>query len=262
MQADVVLGWSFAGVPEKARAAFERPTRFISIPTPANRAYRTQVQALGWPYAIRGALAKYAPGVEPLRVALLGFSESCHGVRNLLSSGDGARVDTVVAIDGIHTPFVGAKQVDPATMSAWLEFAKFAVVNERLMIVTHSSVVPPTFASTTQTANYLWHKLTGDSEPFTNPSLPALDAPLTTIKTGGNAATGPGRTVEYPSAPWLPKKRANGLVILGCKNIDTPYGTADHIYQAKTVLPLVLIELLAARWNTIDPTAPDSVCWV
>lgn len=253
MKADIVLGWSFAGVPSQAQAAFKRPTKFVSIPTPANRAYKSQVEGLGWPHAIVGALKKYAPGVEPLRVALLGFSESCHGVRNLLNSGDGARVDSVVAIDGIHTPYTGAKQVDPNTMIPWAAFGRLAVKGERLMVVTHSQVVPPNYASTTETADYLWRELAGGTGAFTIPAVPPLDAEPTTIKTGGNAATGPVRSVSYPYAPWLPWKRDNGLVILGCENQDVPRGTADHIYQAKVVLPLVVVELLADRWNSIAP---------
>lgn len=270
MRADVVLGWSFASVPEQARGAFKRPTRFVSIPTPANRGYRQQAYELGWPHAIAGALKKYAPDVEPLRVALLGFSESCHGVRNLLSSGDGARVDSVVAIDGVHTPYLG-KEVDPNTMKPWVAFGEFAAVNERLMIVTHSSVVPPNFASTTETAEYLWFAVAEGSEPL-KPQVPFLDILPHQIKIGGNPKiVGPARTVDYPEAvidgfgftkPWKAPKRKEGLIILGCENLDVPRGTADHIYQAKYVLPEVTTKILADRWNAIDPDNPSGVCWV
>ena len=268
MEADVIVSWGFASVPDAVKELFTRPTRFVVIPTPANRGYKSQVEGLGWPFPVRTAIRKYAPGVEPLRVALLGFSESCHGLRNLLSSADGALVDSVIAIDGIHTPWIQpGNKVDPNTMKAWFEFAKLAIVNERLFVDTHSSVVPPSFASTTQTADWLWQQLTSDEEnpfgspPFTVPPVPNLVAPPTAVKVGVPPAKAP-YTVEYPAAPWQPPKRAQGLVILGCDNLDKPAGYADHIYQAKAILPLVLEKFLVNRWNSMDPKAPGQSCFI
>lgn len=263
--ADVIVSWSFATVPQEARAAFQRPTAYVELPTPPGRAYGSQVDKLGWPRPIRTAIQQYLPGVTPRRVAVLGFSESCHGVRNLLKSGDGGYVDAAVAIDGVHTPYVGSKQVDPNTMRPWLDFGRLAVENRRLMVVTHSSVVPPGYASTTETASYLWKTLTGSSEASAeediDPPLPPLTAPPRTIHIAGGPSTGATRDVFYPAPPWLPFKRRGGLVILGAKNLDGP-GTADHIYQARVVLPLVLTELLAARWNAIDPDDPGVACYI
>lgn len=264
--ADVIVSWSFATVPQEARAAFQRPTAYVELPTPPGRAYGSQVDKLGWPRPIRTAIQQYLPGVTPRRVAVLGFSESCHGVRNLLKSGDGGYVDAAVAIDGVHTPYVGSKQVDPNTMRPWLDFGRLAVENRRLMVVTHSSVVPPGYASTTETASYLWKTLTGSSEASAeediDPPLPPLTAPPRTIHIAGGPSTGATRDVHYPAPPWLPFKRRGGLVILGAKNLDKGGGQADHIYQAKVILPLVLTELLAARWNAIDPDDPGVACYI
>lgn len=263
MKADVVVSYTFAPVPKEVQGAFTRPTRFVSIPTPANRGYKKQAQSMGWPHPIKTAIQRYAPDVEPQRVALLGFSESCHGVRNLLSSGDGAAVDAVIAIDGIHTPYIGNKQVDPNTMLPWVEFGKYALLNERLFVDTHSSVVPPGYASTTETAQYLWKLLTGESTSFTVPKLPNLSIPPAQVKISGSSPqiTGPARVVDYPEAPWNSLNRANGLVVLGCKNLDAR-GTTDHIYQAKYVLPMVITQFLANRWNNIPPEGSESMCFV
>lgn len=197
-----------------------------------------------------------------MRVALLGFSESCHGVRNLLASADGALVDSVIAIDGIHTPWVQpGNKVEPNIMKAWLEFAKLAVVNERLFVDTHSSVEPPSYASTTQTANWLWKTITGEGSAFMVPAVPPLLVPPTTIKVGAPPADKP-YSVEYPNALWEPYKRARGLVVLGCDNLDIPAGYADHIYQARAILPLVLEEFLVNRWNSMNPKDPGQSCFL
>ena len=261
MEADVVISWGFAPVPDSVKEYFDRPTKYVVLPTPPNRAYGAQVQALGWPFPVRTAIQKYLPGVTPMRIAVLGFSESCHGVRNLLNGQDGMYVDSVIAIDGIHTPFVNKNQVDPNTMTPWINHAKYAVVNERLFIGTHSSIVPPGYASTTQTCDYIWRLLTGSDQAFTSPAMPDMSIPPTSVYIAGGPATGKQRTVQYPAPAWQPFKRAGGLVIIGANNVDGP-GTADHIYQAKYVLPLVLRELLAARWNAIDPKDPGAVCFV
>lgn len=220
------------------------------------------MQGLNWPFPIRTAIKKYAPGVEPLRVALLGFSESCHGVRDLLTSGDGMLVDSVVAIDGLHTPYVNGKKVDPNTMKSWLEFAKLAVVNERLFVDTHSSIVPPNYASTTETADWLWKTITNEATPFTIPPLPDLSAPATSIHVSAKTSPpSPPYDVSYPAPAWQPGRRAGGLVVLGCDNVD-PRGYADHIYQAKVLLPLVLKQFLVERWNAMDPKDPGQSCFI
>jgi LPXTG-motif cell wall-anchored protein len=81
------------------------------------------------------------------------------------------------------------------------------------------------------------------------------------VSVAGGPSTGKQRTIQYPAPAWLPPKRAGGLAIVGAKNVDGP-GTADHIYQAKYVLPLVLRQFLAARWNAINPKDPDAGCFV
>lgn len=264
MEADVIICWNHGGVPKGlVEANFQRPTRVIYLSNPASWAHA--VDDFGWPFPVRGIIKKFAPDVTPLRVAALGFSASCQGVAQLLASQDGAALDVVVAIDGIHTGYVqveGKKAVNPNGMKPWFEYGKYAVVNERLFCISHSSVVPPGYASTTETAEYLWNTLTMEPMAFTVPELPALNAPPTTVKVPAGPATGPARTVEYPSPPWKGKRRCGGLVVLGCSNLDVPRGTADHIYQAKTMLPLMLTALLAARWNAIDPKAPGQSCFL
>lgn len=257
MKSDVIIAWSHGGIPKSVEPAFERPTRFINIPSPSS--WKETLAEFG-SLPVRGILQKYAPGVEPVRVAALGFSASCQGVAQLLSSGDGGRLDAVVAVDGVHVGYLGGK-VNPAGMVPWLAFGQLARDNQRLMVVTHSSVVPPNYASTTETADYLWDKLTYESKEPPSPPLPDLSAPPTTVHVSGGPATGPTRDVDYPAPPWRDLRRQGGLVVLGCKNLDGP-GTADHIFQAKVVLPLVLTRFLAMRWNAIDPAEPGQSCYV
>jgi len=173
-------------------------------------------------------------------------------------SRDIASLGIYPAVDPLDST---SRQVDPNTMVPWINFAKYAVVNERLFVGTHSSIVPPSYASTTQTCDFIWRTLTGSDQAFTSPAMPNMSIPAASINIAGGPSTGKARTIQYPYPAWLPPKRAGGLVIVGAKNVDGP-GTADHIYQAKYVLPLILKRFLAARWNAIDPKAPGSACFV
>lgn len=250
-RSDVIIAWGHGPVPDSAKGAFQRPTEFLTL---ANPDWRDPLKGLYPP--VRAIIAKYAPGVEPLRVACLGFSASGQGVAALLGS-DGGHLDAAVVIDGMHT----GKPVTEAAMTPWIAYGKRALVNEALFVVTHSSVVPPGYASTTMTADFLWKYLTGSDQAFVNPELPDLSIPPASVHVVGGPATGTDRTVDYPAPAWQPFKRAGGLVVLGCDDLDGP-GMADHIYQAKYVLPLVLTRLLAPRWNAIDPLATAAACYV
>jgi hypothetical protein len=248
---DVIIAWGHGPVPDAAKGAFQRPTQFLTLSNPN---WRDPLSGLYPP--VKTIIQKYAPGVRPLRVACLGFSASGQGVAALLGA-DGGHLDAAIVVDGMHT----GNPVTEAAMTPWILYGKRAVVNVGLLVVTHSSVVPPGYASTTMTADFLWKYLTGSDAAFVNPPLPDLSISPTSVHVSAGPATGKERTIDYPSAPWQPFKRAGGLVILGCDNLDGP-GTADHIYQAKAVLPLVLTKLLAERWNAIDPQDAGAACYV
>lgn len=258
-EADLVVAWYHGGIPDSVKPAFQRPTKFVNLPNPENWG-----QALaGFNFASPAAsiAAKYAPGTKVLRVAYLGFSASCQGVAQALASGDGGKIDAVLAIDGLHVGYLNGQKTqgpNPASMRPWLEFAKKAVVNSSLFVDTHSSVVPPNYASTTETATFLWNQLTNSSPPGAVPPVPDLSIAPTSITSSVN---GPTRTVDYPAPPWQQHRRFGGLVVLGCDNLDKPSGTTDHVYQGKHVLPLVLTQFLAARWNAMDPHDFPSSCY-
>lgn len=71
----------------------------------------------------------------------------------------------VVLIDGMHTGYVGGKpgplesKIEPAGLEIFLKFARDAVAGKKRMIVTHSEIFPGTFASTTETSDWLIAKL-------------------------------------------------------------------------------------------------------
>ena len=101
------------------------------------------------------------------RVTLVGFSAGHGAVRAILrDSAHFARVDAVLLLDGMHTSYVPEGVVldkggtlDPRNLEAFVRFARAAVRGDKRLLITHSEIFPGTFASTTETADYLLRAL-------------------------------------------------------------------------------------------------------
>jgi hypothetical protein len=98
-------------------------------------------------------------------VGLSSWSAGYGAVREILKVPDNyARVDRVLLIDGLHTGYVGDRpgtgpsqesQLDTSTLQIFLQLARDALAGRKQLIVTHSEIFPGTFASTTETADWL-----------------------------------------------------------------------------------------------------------
>jgi len=100
------------------------------------------------------------------RVILGGWSAGCGALREILKTPEAyARVDAVVCLDGIHADYVGGKPgplesaLGPGDLQVWLQLGRDAVAGRKRFLVTHSEVFPGTYASTTETADYLLAQL-------------------------------------------------------------------------------------------------------
>ncbi len=112
---------------------------------------------------IEKGVAEYTnrPSAHIRRLGLTGWSAGYGAIRAILRQKAGKRVDAVVLLDGLHSnydensPFgLRASQLSP-----FVQFAKRAVSGGKFMFVSHSSIVPPGYASTTETAHYLTETL-------------------------------------------------------------------------------------------------------
>lgn len=93
------------------------------------------------------------------RIALSGWSAGYGAIWRILDrQADADRVDAVLLADGLHAGFEPDKQrqrvVNWAQMAAFTLYADRAVAGEKLMAITHSSILTP-YASTTETASFL-----------------------------------------------------------------------------------------------------------
>ena len=96
------------------------------------------------------------------RVMLGGWSAGCGAIRQILRAPESyARVDGALMLDGIHTDYVDGKpgplesKIGTENLEIWVQLARDAIAGRKRAIVTHSEIFPGTFASTTETADYL-----------------------------------------------------------------------------------------------------------
>lgn len=95
------------------------------------------------------------------KVGLSAWSAGYGAVGEIINQPYGRQlVDTVVLLDGLHCGYQG-DQLNELQLGPFIEFARQAARGQRFMFVSHSSIIPPGYASTTETANYLIHKLGG-----------------------------------------------------------------------------------------------------
>jgi hypothetical protein len=110
--------------------------------------------------------AEQKAGVTFGPVTLGGWSAGCGAIRQILRTGQHyARVDRILCIDGIHTGYANGKpgpeesELEPENLQIWLQLARDAMAGRKRFLATHSEIFPGTFASTTETADFLLREL-------------------------------------------------------------------------------------------------------
>ena len=92
-------------------------------------------------------------------IVLSSFSAGYGAIREILKNHDNWKYfNRVVLADSLHTGYIpdGAPgPLDPAPLQPFLEFAREAAAGRKILVVTHSEIFPGTFASTTETSDYL-----------------------------------------------------------------------------------------------------------
>lgn len=122
------------------RNKFESPAQFRQLVASVERRVAEQS---GHPHAKVGHLG------------LSAWSAGYGAVARVLDSPAARSVDTVVLLDGLHTGYEQPGVLNGLKLAPFVDFARRAARGQTLMFVSHSSIVPPGYASTTETANYL-----------------------------------------------------------------------------------------------------------
>ncbi|HEX6135201.1 MAG TPA: hypothetical protein VFZ24_14630 [Longimicrobiales bacterium] len=157
-----------AFVPERAAAESDRKYIAVTVHLGAgSSAYQR-------PFADPAALTRLMAEVSRVTgrrefdaVVLSGFSAGYGAIRAILREpASAARIEGVLLLDGLHTAYVPAGrvlhqggQLDTNLLAPFLRLARDAVAGRRRLVITHSEIFPGTFASTTETTDWIIRSL-------------------------------------------------------------------------------------------------------
>jgi hypothetical protein len=97
-------------------------------------------------------------------LALSSWSAGYGAISQILRQPIASKVEGIVLLDSLHAGYQeGGKkgQVRAAQISQFVDYAKLAVKGKRFLFLSHSSIVPPGYASTTEVAQHVVGELGG-----------------------------------------------------------------------------------------------------
>jgi pimeloyl-ACP methyl ester carboxylesterase len=104
-------------------------------------------------------------------VYLTGFSAGYGAIREVLSQQPEA-IAGVLLLDGLHTSYIPEEKplaegggLDESKLEPFLAYGRRAAAGEKRLVITHSEIFPGTFASTTETSDYLLERLSMKRTP-------------------------------------------------------------------------------------------------
>lgn len=106
--------------------------------------------------SVEAAMAKATgnPKAHARHIGLSAWSAGYGAVLRILEQPLGRRVDSVILLDGLHSGYVDG-HVDGRPIQSVINYAKAAVQGKQLFFMSHSSIIPPGYASTTETAQWV-----------------------------------------------------------------------------------------------------------
>jgi hypothetical protein len=275
-----------------------KPTTAGQTPLPGGRAgYAQWLASMAQGGKIIPGLAAragLAQGERIGRVCVMGFSNGCIGVDEVLKYDDSAKIDTVILCDGVHGSWGTGHSVQPFQYKNHINHA-ISVMQQhpdvdpgaRVMVVSHSSIVPGAMPSTTDTADVIWNEAMTMAPPdyvsldcgegcapvrhmydmiAANQQPCALCAsfcptagkpPSYSFVEGCSAcASGCCASWENFEDAFYDRRVCNNFYVLGWGDTGgghpatrDKYAYADHHHQARVVLPALLHEFVVKRWN-------------
>ena len=117
--------------------------------------------------AIEAQLASASGAPRVSEVYLSAWSAGYGAVRQVLRHpASAARIRGILLMDGLHasyrpegTPLANGGTIDSLDLAPFLPFARRAIAGDARFMITHSEIFPGSFASTTETADWLLERL-------------------------------------------------------------------------------------------------------
>jgi hypothetical protein len=166
------------------------------------------------------------------RVALTAWSAGYGAVVRTLEQPVGAQIDAVILMDGIHVGFMAdGHTLDPLRIKAYADYARLATDGKKLFSITHSNIVPGTYAGTRATTEAVLKEVgverTKTSVEHPMPVLSSLEGVVSKSKL---------RPLKQES-----EARKGKLIVRGYWG-ETPEDHMSHLMQMSVVVLPDLVE--------------------
>ncbi len=178
------------------------------------------------------AVVKRAGAKQVRKLALVSWSAGFASISKILRVPRYyAMTDAVVLLDSLHSAYTSAGDVDVRMLDPFVRFARDAARGDKAMVITHSAIVPPGYASSTEA---------------TRAVLTAIDVPTAAREDGRDeaskddiqSATARGMRLSY-------RADAGNLHVRGFRGVG-PQDHFDHLHLVGEVLRSWLV----VRWKT------------
>ncbi len=103
------------------------------------------------------------PKAHVRKLALSSWSAGYGAIEQILRQPPGKKVDALILLDSVHTGYDDpkSKKLRVTGLEPFIEFAKKASRGQALMYQTHSSIIPPGYASTREVSHHIVEALGG-----------------------------------------------------------------------------------------------------
>jgi hypothetical protein len=109
------------------------------------------------------------------RLGIVSFSAGFGAVIKLLRQGYGEKIDALLLLDSIHTSYDKKHEPDLHTLAPFVDFASLAKDRKKVMVVTHSSIRTPDYASSTEAAGALLDAIAVPRVPLTGKNAHGME---------------------------------------------------------------------------------------
>jgi hypothetical protein len=129
--------------------------------------------------SVEAAVARHAgrPSAKIRKLALSSWSAGYGAIEQILRQPAAKKVDAVILLDSLHAGYTDeqAHALKTEQLTPFVAFAKRAAQKQTFMFMSHSSIIPPGYASTTEVADYMVHQLGGKPRKSNRQDVLGLD---------------------------------------------------------------------------------------
>lgn len=129
--------------------------------------------------SVEAAMAKKTGNAKAhvRKLTLSSWSAGYGAIEQILRQPIGKSVNAVVLLDSLHTGYVDerSKALKTQQIDVFVDYAKRAAKKQAFMFMSHSSIIPPGYASTTEVASYVIGELKGKPKKAKRADVLGLD---------------------------------------------------------------------------------------